>query len=116
VVDIFATGLDVYHFKAGRHLSCFDDIMDILASLEANHQLPVNEISSSVLEEISSIGSVVVILQGWDKERRKLMERLNSYGISSKVVIIGNKEKISAPANIKVFSADDVRKGRVVKL
>ena len=116
VVDIFATGLDVYHFKAGRHLSCFDDIMDILASLEVNHQLPVNEISSSVLEEISSIGSVVVILQGWDKERRKLIERLNNYGISSKVIIIGNKDKISAPGDIKVFSPEDVEKGRVVKL
>jgi uncharacterized protein (DUF58 family) len=116
VVDIFATGLDVYHFKAGRHLSCFDDIMDILASLEVNHQLPIHEISSSVIEEISSIGSVVVILQGWDKERQKLIDRLNSYGIASKVIIIGDREKITAPENIKIFSADDVEKGRVVKL
>jgi uncharacterized protein (DUF58 family) len=116
VVDIFATGLDVYHFKAGRHLSCFDDIMDILASLEINHQLPINEISSNVIEEISSIGSAVVILQGWDKERQKLISRLNNYGIASKVIIIGNKDKISAPSNIRVFTAEDVQKGRVVKL
>jgi uncharacterized protein (DUF58 family) len=116
VVDIFATGLDVYHFKAGRHLSCFDDIMDILASLEINHQLPINEISSSVIEEISSIGSVVVLLQGWDKEREKLIARFNNYGIATKVIIIGDKEKISSPSNIKVYSAEDVKKGRVVKL
>ena len=116
VVDIFATGLDVYHFKAGRHLSCFDDIMDILASLEINHQIPINDISSSVIEEISSIGSVVVLLQGWDKEREKLIERLNNYGIASKVIIIGNKEKISAPSNIKVYTARDVEEGRVLKL
>jgi len=116
VVDIFAAGLDIYHFKAGRHLSCFDDIMDILASLEVNHQLPINDLSSSVLEEISSIGSAVVILQGWDKERQKLISRLNNYGIASKLIIIGNKGKISAPANIKVFSAEDVQHGRVVKL
>ena len=116
VVDIFATGLDVYHFKAGRHLSCFDDIMDILASLEINHQIPINDISSSVIEEISSIGSVVVLLQGWDKEREKLIIRLNNYGIATKVIIIGDKKKISAPSNIKVFSAEDVQKGRVVKL
>ena len=116
VVDIFATGLDVYHFKAGRHLSCFDDIMDILASLEINHQLPVHEISSSIIEEISSIGSVIVLLQGWDTEREKLITRLNNYGIATKVVIIGDKEKISAPSNIKVFSAEDVQEGRVLKL
>jgi uncharacterized protein (DUF58 family) len=116
IVDIFATGLDVYHFKAGRHLSCFDDIMDILASLEINHQIPINDISSSVIEEISSIGSVVVLLQGWDKEREKLIARLNNYGIAAKVIIIGDKEKISAPSNIKVYSAEDVEKGRVVKL
>ena len=94
VVDIFATGLDVYHFKAGRHLSCFDDIMDILASLEINHQIPINDISSGVIEEISSIGSVVVLLQGWDKEREKLINRLNNYGIVAKVIIIGDKAKI----------------------
>jgi len=116
VVDIFATGLDVYHFKAGRHLSCFDDIMDILASLELNHQIPINDISSSVIEEISSIGSVVVLLQGWDEEREKLIARLNNYGIATKVIIIGDKEKISAPSNIKVFSAGDVQRGRVLKL
>ncbi len=116
VVDIFATGLDVYHFKAGRHLSCFDDIMDILASLEINHQLPVNEISSSIIEEISSIGSAVVLLQGWDKERQKLISRLNNYGIVSKVIIIGDKDKISAPSDVKLFSAEDVRTGRVRKL
>ena len=116
VVDIFATGLDVYHLKAGRHLSCFDDIMDILASLEINHQLPINEISSSIIEEISSIGSVVVLLQGWDKEREQLISRLNNYGIATKVVIIGDQEKISAPSNIKVYSAEDVQQGRVLKL
>ena len=116
VVDIFATGMDVYHFKAGRHLCCFDDIMDILASLELNHQLPISEISSSIIEEISSIGSVVVLLQGWDKEREKLINRLNNYGIATKAIIIGNKEKISSPSNIQVYSAEDVEKGRVLKL
>ena len=116
VVDIFATGLDVYHFKAGRHLSCFADIMDILASLEINHQLPINEISSSIIEEISSIGSVVVLLQGWDKEREKLLERFTNYGIATKAIIIGDKEKISAPSNIQIYSAEDVEQGRVLKL
>ena len=108
--------LDVYHFKAGRHLSCFDDIMDILASLELNHQLPINEISSSVIEEISSIGSVVVLLQGWDPERKKLLARLNNYGITTKAIIIGDQKKISVPSNIQVYSAEDVQEGRVLKL
>ncbi|MDD5698673.1 MAG: DUF58 domain-containing protein [Victivallaceae bacterium] len=116
VVDIFATGLDVYHFKAGRHLSCFDDIMDILAALEVNHRIPVSEISASVIEEISGVGSAVVLLQGWGREGRKLISRLNNYGIRTKVIIIGNHKKISVPSRFQVFSAADIQKGKAVKL
>jgi hypothetical protein len=90
--------------------------MDILASLENNHQLPVNNISSSVIEEISSIGSAVVLLLGWDKERQKLISRLNDYGIAVKVIIIGDDKKISAPSHVKILSAEDIQNGRVVKL
>ncbi|QSH41091.1 DUF58 domain-containing protein [Lentisphaerota bacterium ZTH] len=116
IVDIFAAGLEVYHFKAGRHLSCFDEILDILACLEPNNEHPINRLSSSVLEEVSGIGSVMLILLGWDKERKELVDRLRNYGVSIKCIVISDKNQDSAPADIRIISPGDVQKGRISKL
>ncbi|MCP3966225.1 MAG: DUF58 domain-containing protein [Lentisphaerae bacterium] len=116
IVDIFAAGLEVHHFKAGRHLSCFDEILDILACLEANNEHPINRLSTSVLEEVSGIGSVMLILLGWDKEREQLVERLRNYGIAIKCVVITEKVQMPPPEDIRIISPQDVLNGRVTRL
>jgi uncharacterized protein (DUF58 family) len=115
IVDIFAAGNKVYHLQAGRHLSCFDNILDILACLEPNNQHPISRLSNNVREEISGIGSAMLILLGWDKEREELVDYLRGSGTALKCVVIGTPEN-EVPGDIQVFTADDVKKGRVKDL
>jgi uncharacterized protein (DUF58 family) len=116
IVDIFAAGTQVYHFKAGRHLTCFDGILDILACLEPNKEHPISRLSGEVLEEISGIGSAVVILLGWDREREELVDRLRNCGTAVKAIIIEDGVPLDIPADMTVVSIDDIKNGRIVNL
>ncbi len=111
VVDIFAAGKEVYHFQAGRHLSCFDSILDILAEVKANPEPQLNLLSDTVMEEISSIGSAMVILLGWDDERAQLINRLRESGVSLKVIIIDPKPDV--PDNLIRLNSTEINDGMV---
>lgn len=117
VVDIFAAGLQVYHFQSGRHLTCFDGILDILACLEPNNEHPINRLSPSVLEEVSGIGSAVLILLGWDKEREELVNKLRNSNVALKTIIVRPPSNTnSIPDDIQIVSIDDIKSGRVRNL
>ncbi len=115
VVDIFATGTKIYHFQAGRHLSCLDGILDILACLELNNEHPIHRLSPSVLEEISGIGSAVLILLGWDKEREELVYKMREAGVALRIIIIG-KLLQEFPQDAVSVTVDDIVSGRVRNL
>ncbi len=91
IVDIFAAGPSIYHFKGGRSLAQLDQILDILACVEAESKDPMPQLSGKVLDEIAGIGSAMLLLLGWDPARMELVERLKSLGIALKIVIVCNK-------------------------
>ncbi len=116
VVDIFAAGTQIYHFQAGRHLTCFDGILDILACLEPNNEHPINRLSGDVLEEISGLGSAVAIMLGWDQERQTLVERLRGSGVAVKVIIIGDPTTTDIPPDMTIVSPEEIQSGMVSEL
>jgi uncharacterized protein (DUF58 family) len=111
VVDIFAAGDKIYHFQAGRHLACFDGILDILAEICPNSDPAVGALSDSVMEEISGIGSAVVVLLGWDAGRARMMERFREAGVNLKTVIIDAPPE--APENLIRLSSADIEAGNI---
>jgi uncharacterized protein (DUF58 family) len=117
VVDIFAAGTQVYHFQAGRHLACLEGILDVLACLEPNNEHPISRLSPSVLEEVSGIGSAVIILLGWDKERETLVRKLRESGVALRIIVVGNGVRAGdAPSDTTFVHTSDIREGRVKKL
>ncbi len=117
VVDVFAAGNQVYHFQAGRHLACLDAILDVLACLEPNNEHPVSQLSPDVLAEVSGIGSAVVMLLGWDKERETLISKLRESGVALRIIVIGNGiQSGEPPAGTTFIRTVDVSAGRVKNL
>ena len=108
IVDIFAAGRDIYHFKGGRSLAQLDQVLDILASLEPNRKEPIRKLEEAVVEEMASIGSAMLLLLQWDEARRELVEQLRSYGIALKIVIITDTELKEYPENALVLHPKDV--------
>lgn len=115
IVDIFAAGPNVYHFKGGRSLAQLDQILDILACIEPNRNNPISELEATVAEEIAGIGSVMLLLLKWDKARRKLVEQLQSYGIATKIIFITEDRKNikEIPDNADLYTADEIFSGNV---
>ena len=113
IVDIFAAGPDVYHFKGGRSLAQLDQILDILSCLEPNKREPLTKLQSTVVEEMASIGSAMLLLLKWDNNRKKLVDQLQGYGISLKIVFITDEEIPDKPDNALILSPKDVFAGNI---
>ena len=117
VVDVFAAGTQVYHFQAGRHLACLEAILDVLACLEQNNEHPISRLSPDVLEEVSGIGSAVIMLLGWDKERETLVRKLRESGVALRIIVIGSGIQSGEPPPDATFiSTTDISEGRVKNL
>ena len=91
IVDIFAVGSNVHHLKAGRGHACLDAILDILACVEQTSSSSISNISESVIREISSIGSAIIISTNWDDRREELYNKMLYGGAVVKKIIIGSE-------------------------
>jgi uncharacterized protein (DUF58 family) len=118
IVDIFAAGSEVYHFKSGRSLANFDRILDILACIEPAKKTPFSELKPAVFEEIAGIGSAIIILLNWNKERGRLIQHLKVLGVSVKVIFITEKPDLlkDIPEKSQIFSPDEIASGKVKDL
>jgi uncharacterized protein (DUF58 family) len=118
IVDIFAAGPSVYHFKGGRSLAQLDQILDILACIEPNRKEPISQLTTSVVEEIAGIGSAMLLLLKWDTPRRKLVEQLKVHGVAVKIIIVvENRDNlIEIPPDASVYTAEEIFGGNVKEI
>ncbi len=87
LVDIFAAGPNLYHLTAGRSLAYLDQILDILACVEANPDEPFDTLEPEILENLAQINAIVCLFLDWNETRRAFCERLQSSGVGLKIII-----------------------------
>lgn len=87
IVDIFAAGPDLYHLMAGRSLAYLDQILDILASVEASEAEPFSTLEPEILDNLEQINAIVCVFLDWDSPRRAFCENLARSGVGLKVII-----------------------------
>lgn len=88
LVDIFAAGDHLYHLTAGRSLAYLDQILDILAAVEANPNEPFETIEPALLQNLAQITTVVCIVLDWTESRRAFVEHLASMGCGVRVLVV----------------------------
>lgn len=88
LVDLFAAGPNLYHLAAGRSLAYQDQILDILAVLEATPAEPLNTLEPEVLDALGQITTVICLLLDWNSARRAFAERLSATGAALKIVVV----------------------------
>ncbi len=113
VVDLFAAGPEIYHLKTGRSLAQFENILDILACIDPCHVECFFELKQEILNEISDIGSAIVILLKWDKTREDMVRLLAESGTAVKIVIIYEKEIPQGPPDAVYLNLKSVLSGSV---
>lgn len=88
LVDLFAAGPDVYHLTAGRSLAYVDEILEILACVEATSHEPFIDLAPEVDESLAQITTIICLLLDWNEARREFVARIAQDGAAVKVIII----------------------------
>ncbi|MHC4871320.1 MAG: DUF58 domain-containing protein [Planctomycetota bacterium] len=92
VIDIFAAGPELYHFQAGRSLAHLDNILDVLACIEACPVDPFAKLGPALSEEISEISTAIVVMLDWDEVRENFIRSILNMGVAVKLIVVKNDE------------------------
>lgn len=117
ILDLFAAGPELYVFRAGRNISHFDDVLEILACVDACPTNPFDTVTPVLADELSQISAVVCVFLDWDADRRELVRTALEMGCQVKVLLVCEGEPTEDPAgeevDIAVYSPDVVGAGTV---
>ena len=86
IIDLFAAGSEIHHFRAGRAVAHFDNILQILACLEAGDRLDVDALEAALLPEASRLSAVVLVMMDWNPARARLVQALKANGVAVRVL------------------------------
>jgi uncharacterized protein (DUF58 family) len=88
LVDLFAAGPNLYHLTAGRSLAYLDQILDILACVNASPVEPFDVIEPEIAENLAQITTMICIFLDWNDSRRAFVQRLAQQGAGVKVIVV----------------------------
>ena len=118
ILDIFAAGPELYVFRTGRHTAPFENVLEILACVDACRQNPFETVTPALAEEIGRISTAVCIFLDWDDHRRQLVRTIQEAGCETKTIVIrdGATTQPAIGGDLEVFSPRQVRSGGVEEL
>jgi uncharacterized protein (DUF58 family) len=93
IIDIFAAGKDVHRFQAGRALAHVENILELLACLEAGDGLDVGALEAELLPEAGKLSAVILVLMDWEPRRAALVARLQAHGVAVRVLALGQSAR-----------------------
>ncbi len=92
IIDIFAAGPELYVFRAGRHTAHFENVLEILACVDACRDNPFEIVSPAVADELSNISATICLFLDWDQSRKQLARTVLEAGSSLKVIVVRDGE------------------------
>ncbi len=118
ILDIFAAGPQLYIFRSGRSTAHFENVLEILACVEACRKNPFGEITPQLSEELANMSTVICIFLDWDSSREQLVRAAIERGCNLKAIIIREGptsepiENLQAWADsVHVLSPKDIHEG-----
>ncbi len=88
VIDLFAAGPELHVFRAGRHISHLDNVLEILACVDACPSNPFDTLVPAINEELNTISTVICVFLHWDAARTELLRAALENKCGLKVVLI----------------------------
>lgn len=88
IVDLFAAGPELYIFRSGRHTAHLENVLEILACVDACHSDPMEAITPAIADELGNISTVICLFLDWDEPRRHLAQTILESGCSLKMLMI----------------------------
>lgn len=119
VLELLVAGPGVYRFESAGRVGFLEDVLDILAAVEASTRDTLPQLEPVLVEEIRSIESVCLILGRWDRERAAFVQELADEGVGVKIVLVtrrGDRRPKDLPFDALQVSCRSVLRGEVVSL
>ena len=88
LVDILAAGPTLHHLMAGRGLISLDQMLDILAGVEADASAHWDDLESALGVHQEQIACVICLFLDWDEKRRAFAATLLENGSALKIVVV----------------------------
>lgn len=97
LIDLFAAGPELHVFRAGQHQAHLDNILDLLAGIEAMPEDPFSTVAPALSMELRQIAAVVFVLLDWDAARERLVRTAVEAGCRVKVLIVREGDTTLSP-------------------
>jgi uncharacterized protein (DUF58 family) len=88
LVDLFAAGSRLYHLVAGRSLANLDQVLDILACVEASAESTLAALEPELTLYLAQITTIICLFLDWDETRQAFVSRLMREGAGVKVIVV----------------------------
>ena len=92
LLDLMFVADSAYCFTSGRGLGNSEQMLEILASVQACQNKPFKSLTSTVIERTSALSGCICVLIAWDEERQKLIRYLAGLKIPTLTLIISETE------------------------
>ncbi|GMV91066.1 MAG: hypothetical protein AMXMBFR82_08440 [Candidatus Hydrogenedentota bacterium] len=122
IIDLFAAGPTLHVFRAGRHTAHFENVLEILACVDACRTNPFDVVTPAITDELANISTVICVLLDWDASREALVRAAVDCGCSTKVIVLRDGEptepfdQLAEECRITQLAPGDVLNGRVEAL
>jgi uncharacterized protein (DUF58 family) len=93
LLDLLFVGSQTYCFTAGRGLGHADQMLEILAAVNACTDKPFSVLEDLVLNHVSAVSGVICVLQSWDEARQGFVKKMRMLDLPVKVLVIVDSEE-----------------------
>ncbi|MBB3207295.1 uncharacterized protein (DUF58 family) [Rhodopirellula rubra] len=120
LIDLFAAGPELYVFRAGRHTAHFDNVLEIVAGVDACRKNPFGTVAPALADELVNISTVVGVFLDWDQSRRELVRVAMERGCRVKIIVVRDGETTEPidldEADVMQVGVTEVRDGGIETL
>src|SRR5262249_27715631 len=88
LLDLMFVGPKAYCFTAGRGLAHLDQMLEILAAVQACRAKSFSMLHRLVVERPAALSGCVSVLLTWGEPRRALVRQLDGLGIPALVLVV----------------------------
>jgi uncharacterized protein (DUF58 family) len=96
LLDLLFIGREAYCFTAGRGLAHADQMLEVLAAVRAGPEAGFSGLERLVLDHAAVVSGCIFVLQAWDTDRQRLVEKLKVMRVPVRVFVIVAEDEEAA--------------------
>jgi uncharacterized protein (DUF58 family) len=88
LLDLLFVGAETHCITAGRGLGSTDSLLRVLAGVRPSPPESFGRLAQAVTAHAAAISSAILVLQGWDDDRARLVSVLGGLGIGVRIYVV----------------------------